>query len=275
MTRSVRASLTPPPRLHVLLARAAPAALVIRRGPADFCTLFAWDRRSDRFTQGDRLRARLYPLRSDLSPDGRHLLYFALDGKSFSDTQGSWTGISVAPTLRASALYANGSTYGGGGLFKSAGEYWLDDASGWPHETKAEMPTLIRRPSPPWRDAAIEETCRAIYPYRLLRDGWTLARPGPPDGMLHFEKAVGPHWVLRQAFRAGGNAGVSVESGPGRNLHELFNARTGQTLPCPDWEWADLDGDRLVWAAQGRLCTGQPDARGDGFEERVLHDFNP
>ena len=43
---------TPPARLHVILTRQAPLAVVIRRGPAkQVCTLL-WDRRTDEFTLG-------------------------------------------------------------------------------------------------------------------------------------------------------------------------------------------------------------------------------
>jgi len=39
------------------------------------------------------------------------------------------------------------------------------------------------------------------------------------------------------------------------------------------WEWADLDGKRLVWVANGKLCTAQVPR--DGLGEQVeLHDFN-
>lgn len=68
-----------PARLHVILAREAPKAVVFRRGPTgQVCTL-GWDLTSDAFTMGQWLKGRIYEYRSDLSPDGEHLIYFATD----------------------------------------------------------------------------------------------------------------------------------------------------------------------------------------------------
>jgi hypothetical protein len=70
-----------PARLHVLMASQVPKAVVIRRGPAKSVCTVGWDRRSDRFELGQWLRGRIYERRADLSPDGRHLIYFAMNGK--------------------------------------------------------------------------------------------------------------------------------------------------------------------------------------------------
>jgi len=44
-------------------------------------------------------------------------------------------------------------------------------------------------------------------------------------------------------------------------------------IPCPDWEWAELDGERLVWAAQGKLFAAGINE--SGLEESaVLFDFS-
>lgn len=41
-----------------------------------------------------------------------------------------------------------------------------------------------------------------------------------------------------------------------------------------DWEWADHDGDRLMWAEAGCLYAGR--LSGDGTAEaRMLFDFTP
>ena len=75
-----------PARLHVLLAREAPYAVVIRRGPAKQVCTVGWDRSTDAFTLGQWFKGRIYERRSDLSPDGKHLIYFALSS-SGSDVQ--------------------------------------------------------------------------------------------------------------------------------------------------------------------------------------------
>ena len=67
----------PPARLHAILARRGSYAVVFRRGPSDKVALIGWDRHNDTFTLGQWLRGRIYPLRCDLSPSGKHLIYFA------------------------------------------------------------------------------------------------------------------------------------------------------------------------------------------------------
>ena len=68
-----------PARLHAILAREAPKAVVFRRGPSgQVCTL-GWDLETDTFTMGQWLKGRIYEYRSDLSPDGELMIYFATD----------------------------------------------------------------------------------------------------------------------------------------------------------------------------------------------------
>jgi hypothetical protein len=85
-----------PPRLSVLLASDAPVGVVLRRGPSKLVQLVIWDRASDKFKPGQCFRGRIYAERSDLSPDGRHMLYFAMGGLAW-------------------AIPATGGTWGGGG----------------------------------------------------------------------------------------------------------------------------------------------------------------
>jgi hypothetical protein len=65
-------------RIHVLLAREEPLGVVIRRGPSKQVCTVQWDRRDDDFQVGQWLRGRIYERRSDLYPDGKHLIYFAM-----------------------------------------------------------------------------------------------------------------------------------------------------------------------------------------------------
>ena len=47
-----------------------------------------------------------------------------------------------------------------------------------------------------------------------------------------------------------------------------------EVIPSDNWEWAEIDGGRLVWAAQGMLHAGQLGPKGLSGE-KVLYDFNP
>ena len=66
-----------PARLHVILARRGASAVVFRRGPSNKVAVLGWDRDKDEFTLGQWFRGHIYPRRSDLSPNGNFLIYFA------------------------------------------------------------------------------------------------------------------------------------------------------------------------------------------------------
>ena len=92
-------------RLHVLLARDALLGVVIRRGPTkQVCTLL-WNRETDEFKLGQWLKGRIYEQRSDLSPDGRHLIYCAMNGKWNKEGSPVWTALSRTPFLKAVVFY--------------------------------------------------------------------------------------------------------------------------------------------------------------------------
>jgi hypothetical protein len=261
-----------PPRLHALLARDASTAVVVRRGPSRHTALIGWDRRTDRFELGQWLYGRFYERRADLSPDGRHLIYFAMNGRWSSTVKGSWTAVSRAPYLKAIALFAKGDCWHGGGLFESDRTYWLND--GYGHEVLAEAPGLERSARYPWHEPYGGE-CPGVYYIRLQRDGWTMgksARGRGQDAAIPFDKPIDARWTLRK------HAHASIHRKQGRSVyfdtHELVDSRSGRTQAKPGWEWADVDGRRLVWAEEGRLMAGRPDANGN-IDGRTLFDSSP
>src|SRR5262249_27813719 len=127
MTKAAPSKLPPPPRLHVLLAREAPLGLIIRRGPHRYSCTLLWDRGNDTFQLGQWVKARLYPERCDLSPNGQHFIYFALDGYRHSESRGSYTAVSRAPYLKALSFYPRGDTWGGGGLFINNSSFYAEE----------------------------------------------------------------------------------------------------------------------------------------------------
>ncbi len=185
--------------------------------------------------------------------------------------KGSWTAISRAPYLRALSLFPKGNCWHGGGLFNSSKEYWINDGCG--HEVQRDDARLKRSDDYPWHESYGGE-CQGVYFIRLQRDGWVMKYSALDREGVHvtlFEKHISGHWRLRKFAHA------TIHRTPGRGVyydtHELFNARTEKSLALERWEWADLDGERLVWAAKGVLHAGEVGAAGLR-NERVLHDFN-
>ena len=64
-------------RIHAILARESDTAIVFRRGPSNKTAILKWDLQTDSFDLGQWFYGSFYPYRCDISPDGRHLVYFA------------------------------------------------------------------------------------------------------------------------------------------------------------------------------------------------------
>jgi hypothetical protein len=189
-----------------------------------------WDRTKDKFKPGSWFKGRIFADRSDISPDGRHMIYFAMGGVSWAipATGGTWTAISQLPSLKAVALWGQGDTRGGGGMFLSNNSYWLE-ADG--HTSLIRDNSGLRRETyGPHRQ----------YQSRMERDGWVTKNDG--SGAHLFEKIIREGWILR---RIGLEGGYELEQ-PGEHKLEF-----------PAWEWAEWDRKLLVWASGGCLLAAR------------------
>lgn len=261
----------PPARVHIILAREAKTAIVIRRGPSKAVCTMLWDRKRDTFTLGQWLRGRIYERRCDLSPDGKHFIYFAMNGKWSSKVKGSWTAISRTPYLKAIGLWTNGSGWNGGGLFMTDSKYWLNVFM-FGHEALEVPSGLSEHKKFPFHENYGGE-CPGVYYIRLQRDGWKLIGHGKnkEDGYSIFEKDLPNGWMLRKTAHATINHPVG--KGCYFDTHCLLNAEHEIGLDFPDWEWVDLDGERLVWIQNGVLSASHLTSTGLG-PVKELYDFN-
>ena len=55
--------------------------------------------------------------------------------------------------------------------------------------------------------------------------------------------------------------------------HQLFNVETGEILNYADWEWAEMDDKRLVWAEKGQIFSGKV-THAKVKNQKKLYDFN-
>jgi hypothetical protein len=237
---------SPPPRLSVLLASEASTGVILRRGPSRLVRLIMWDRTNDKFKPGSWFKGRIFAGRSDVSPDGRHLIYFAMGGVAWAipATGGTWTAISQLPSLKAVALWGQGDTWSGGGEFITNESFRLN----------ADSSTFLIRDNSGLR----REKYQPHRPYRsrMERDGW-VARRGDGEKLI-LEKTILQGWVLR---RFGWHGSYELEQ-PGEC-----------NLAFPSWEWADWDRRRIVWAEAGFLRAARIGAHKLG-SVRTLCDFN-
>jgi hypothetical protein len=251
-----------PCRLSVLMARRAEVAVILRRGPARWVELILWDTKKDRFQRGQWFHGKIYDERCDISPDGTKFIYFAAKyGKKWdADMPDTWTAISKPPYFTALALWPNGGTYGGGGLFLDDQCFWHADWN--PIRTGFSLKGLTEV-SDATAGVGFDEKFRDDRMYlRLQHTGWEV---------IEQQKRLRLKWKKAAPVRKGELLLDRTLNTP-RYFLILPNE---QTKPQPlDAQWADWDNSgRLVIAHQGKILAGKWDRRhGLRFEE--LADLN-
>lgn len=110
------------PRLYCIPATRAPVVAVFRRGPASWSHMGRWDLAQRRYEPGAWLRGRIFPRRSDLSPDGRFLCYFAHKPSATWEHGEAYVAISKLPWLSALHAFGTCGTWTRGYYFTEAGD---------------------------------------------------------------------------------------------------------------------------------------------------------
>ena len=255
-----------PARLHVFLARDNPfQGLILRRGPAKQVACIGWNRSNDTFKSGQWLKGRIYEYECDLSPDGKYFLYAAMDKRANEN----WTAISKVPYLTALDLSFNPPCVLGGGLFISNKTYWVNYWR-WPtlksKFKRSPLTPVVEHPNAPKL-----ERWNGLCLHRLQRDGWLPDNPINRNS-YRFVKPVNRDWQLVKTVSLGDS--TSLGHGYIHETHQLVRHSDEQVVNLPDWEWADLDHGRIVFAEKGKLCAlpFTQDALEIGAV-KVLHDF--
>lgn len=242
------------PRLHVIPALGCKKALVLRRGPSRQVASLLWDRKTGEVTMGQWLKGRIYEHRSDLSPDGRHMIVFAGNGQRW------WTAVSRAPYLRAVSFVAQNHTWHGGGAFDAEGRVFFNGQH--PPDT---MPDKLR---PAAQNAFPHATdgfhMGGLYAARMVLRGWNDVG-GEGYGMV-LEKSAQAGWSLRQTV---------AQATPDRALvsTRYMLSRPEREIET-DWEWAEPWRGGLQVARAGALWFMPLSSDGPG-EAKMIHDFTP
>lgn len=250
-------------RLYVIFARRGDRAVIFRRGPSKQVQLVLWHTASDKFVPGQWFKGRIHGYCSDLSPDGKYLVYYA---EKHTGPMCQWTAISRPPYLTALVLWK--STRTGGGLFES-------DTSVRLHCSYRGMTPLEGALPDGWRlcyrSSSDDDERETNEQRRLKRDGW---RRVANSGLPVDHKKRRPHVWTRQNDR-----GVVLEQRTGRSgLHPsmtylVHRPGTKENILAAA-EWADFDQQgRIVFARAGGLWEATF-ADDGALAERLLHDFN-
>lgn len=257
-----------PWRLFVYLAREAPLAVVLRRGPSAWARLSLWHTGTDIFEHGQWIKARVFERRSDLSPDGSLFVAFIrkTEGRTLPNRD-TWVAVSRPPWFTALALWFVGGTYHTGGFFPDRHTLWSGFTTEPPDE--GALPGWLTQsgPLPLCVDGTNNWTERTVWFNRLLRDGWERVEGTTPETWTHRDPA-GDLTLLMTLLS---DAAFGTYAGPHVVEYAVHAEPAGAIFSIGQATWADWDQrGRLILAQHGRLFHCQP----PGTLQEIA-DFNP
>jgi hypothetical protein len=214
-----------------------------------------WDRKSGEVTIGQWLKARIFEHRSDLSPDGQHMIIRARRGET------NWTALSRAPWLTALSYEAQDGTIGGGGAFTDDGLLWLSGSSA--HGLVADG--IYAAPTTAFPQSTDGFHMGDTFATTLMARGWDHAGGAGYD--IRLSKSLPRGWTLHLRFERGHRATATVLD------HVYALSHHDETTQFSDWEWAEPWGKGIQFAANGSLWFAPLSPSGLG-EAQVIHDFS-
>lgn len=241
-----------PPRIYCIPATEAPVVAVFRRGPSRWAHVGRWDLAAGRYEGGAWLGGRIFPRRSDLSPDGRWLCYFAHKPTARWEHGDAYVAISKLPWLTALHAFATCGTW-------TRGFHFTADEKSNPERAPLPIPFGLR----PTAAVQFESERRrgwlesADSPPRVRGDAWDerrnarMEKPQPRGGaVLHVESL--------------GHAGGAFTEQAIDGMHvRYWLEQNGEVLILDDLQWADWDRDGRLLAAtrSGLLQTRDIEGR--------------
>ncbi|MBH0200633.1 MAG: hypothetical protein HP497_14700 [Nitrospira sp.] len=240
MTQSV------PPRIYCIPATQAPVVAVFCRGPSNWAHVGRWDLAAGRYEPGAWLGGRIFPRRSDLSPDGQYLCYFAHKPSARWEHGEAYVALSKLPWLTALHAFATCGTW-------TRGYYFTEDSSRGDRQME-KLPIPYRLRSIPVVQFANERrrgwSEAEDSPIRDPGDAWDVQRnarmrkPQPHGARVLCVESVG---------FAGGDFGIDQSVDGLRVRYSLES--NGELELLDDLQWADWsrEGQLLVATRTGRL----------------------
>lgn len=249
------------PRLHILTATETDYAVILRRGPTRHVASIGWHRAADSFELGQWLHGRICEHRSDLSPDGRHLIYFAGKGGAPETRTPWWTAISRAPYLHAIAFLPQTDTWFGGGAFTDRGAVFLNGGGTLP--TGAD--DLIQAGSNAMPHGTDGFHMGGLHAAMMTRRGWR--SDGAPGYGVGLRRALDDDWHIELTFETGATDRSII-------ANRYAMVRPGHArVDHPDWEWAEAWQDGVQFAAGGAVHFARIGRGGALQDRRVIRDF--
>ena len=247
-------------KLYCILARAADTAVIFRRGPSKQTRLIWWNLETHRFEPGQWFEGQIYARKSDLSPDGQKLVYFA--AKFYGDLE-TWVAVSSPPFLTAHVLWRVVGTWDEISLFETDTVLAL--------ATHGHDSSLVPEPGFAMPRQLRVKVKHKVWPGyfhiladhdRLVRDGWKV-HAGNPVFDWKAKGLLEP--VLYRQRLAGGTNSAFLEmavSSDGKSIvYRLFDG--WDELIDLKADWAEVRGKNVFFSQGGNLLAMRIVIRGN------------
>jgi hypothetical protein len=234
------------PRIYCIPATEAPVVAVFRRGPTNWSHVGRWDLAERRYEPGAWLHGRIFPRRSDLSPNGRVLCYFAHKPTATWEQGEAYVALSKLPWLKALHAFSTCGTWTRG--------YYFTEHGGWDDPEHVKLPISYGLRSIP-----------VVQFVNERRRGWEESPDSPPrDPKDVWDQHRNARMQKRQP---GGKRMLYVESvgwasgefGADQAVDGLrvrYSLESdGKLKPLDELQWADWDrqGQLLAATREGKL----------------------
>ena len=241
------------PRIYCIPATQAPVVAVFRRGPSNWSHIGRWDLAAGRYEPGAWLGGRIFPRRSDLSPDGQYLCYFVHKPSSTWDHGEAYVALSKLPWLTALHAFATCGTWTRG--------YYFTENDSCENVSMETLPIPYALRSIPAIQFANERRRGWIEaedsPVRDPSDAWDQHR----NALMRKPQPRGTHVLcMERVGWAGGAFGVD-QAVDGLNVRYSLESN-GDLELLEDVQWAD-------WSQEGRLLVA---TRSGWLQKRTLKD---
>lgn len=258
-----------PPRIYCIPATQAPVVAVFRRGPSHWAQVGRWDLAARRYEPGAWLSGRIFPRRSDLSPDGQYLCYFAHQPSARWEHGDAYVAVSKLPWLTALHAFGTCGTWTRG--------YSFTEEGGRDNLQTGQLPIPYRLRPIPVIQFANERQRGWIEaedsPPRDPRDAWDQQR----NARMRKSQPHGSRVLCVESVGwAGGEFGVD-QSVDGLNVRYSLECN-GNLERLDDLQWADWsqEGELLVATRSGLLQIRHLDGeRSDVSFEADLSNLEP
>jgi hypothetical protein len=234
-------------KLYCILARKAEFGVIFRRGPAKQVRLIGWNLKTHTFEPGQWFKGRIYERKSDLSPNGKKLVYFGAKWRWGSELP-TYIAISTPPFLTAQVLWATIGTYNDLSMFETdnmlALATYSSDSSIKPADGfDVPRPLIVRRKPWPGHFHILQDHDR------LIRDGWSVHS----GDSIYRAKSEPPPIVYRKPV-SGGTRTACLE------LSALGDAKVFYAVRIDDnalidlkADWAEARGEDVFFSQGGKL----------------------